>query len=552
MAPTLAALAGALLAVPWTAAAQDIPILGPRVGLDLQTGQVPMRRDINDLYDESGPQWDLYIGALTAMQDANETDVTSYFQIAGIHGQPYVAWAGGGPQSGAEAGYCPHNQMLFGTWHRGYLSLYEQILVGHARDIAAAYPGDDERIYVDMAEILRLPYWDWAMDSNVPPVTALPTVFVHKPVNGTVQRTSVRNPLYRYTYPESAQEGEFGNFDGKDHTKRCVDAGQSYPESANSVLAGFNLKEKVYNVFIKATSFDEMVSAQSAGPNFEGPHGEVHVGAACGQDLVYLSTSAFEPLFWLHHANVDRLIAYWQALHYENATMHFSYPSDELFATPRGTITTPESPMWPFIGHNDQPLTSESVTHIGDWGYTYAPIQAWMESPGETKMAVSRAVNRLYGPKEQLEALKNSKRRRRAATSTPRTEYFAKIEVERAELELPCQVQLFLNDHLAGSFTLLDMPRRGKSYGEIPLKQVLEAAGKRGSTRQAVADCIESGLEVVIKKLDGKTIKIDDVPSLKVEVEDVGIIPPLSLNELPKLGKSRTRPGTTRAKQVAH
>ncbi|KAI8284094.1 Tyrosinase [Colletotrichum sp. SAR11_240] len=218
---------------------------GVRSGINVQTGEVPARRDINSLYDEGGPQWDLYVEALTAMQDANETDPVSFFQIAGIHGQPYMAWSGGGPQTGADAGYCPHNQMLFGTWHRAYLSLYEQVLVQHAKRLAAAYPATSRRQYVEAAEDLRLAYWDWGANSNVPPVTALPTVVINRSDNGTLRQITVRNPFFRYTYPASALQGDFGKFDGKNYTKRCVDDGQSFPESANDILSGFNLKEKV-------------------------------------------------------------------------------------------------------------------------------------------------------------------------------------------------------------------------------------------------------------------------------------------------------------------
>ncbi|KAL0934277.1 tyrosinase 2 [Colletotrichum truncatum] len=527
---------GILLVVPRTTAEQDLPIVGVRSGVNQQTGEVPVRRDINVLYEEGGPQWDLYVGALTAMQDANETDPTSYFQIAGIHGQPYIAWSGGGPQTGAEAGYCPHNQMQFGTWHRGYLSLHEQILVHHAKRIASTYPKAFRRRYIEAAEILRLAYWDWAAESNVPPVTALSKVVIKKPVNGTLRRVTVHNPFFSYEYPKSAVRGDFGSFDGKTHTKRCADQGQSYPHTANNILGGYNLKEKVYNVFMQAKSFDEMVSSQTAGANFEGPHGEVHVGAACGQDLAFLATSAFDYLFWLHHTNVDRLIAYWQALHFENATMHFSYPSDQMFATPPGTVVTPQSPLWPFVRSGGQALTSESVTHIRDWGYTYSPIRFWDEAPGETKMAVSRTVNELYGPPE-IVSFKTTKKRR----TILKKEYFARVEVERGELELPCQVQLFFRNQLAGSFTLLDMPRQGKSYDEIPLTTGIKAAGITEYAAKTVLEQLQDELEVVIRKLNGAMIALDRVPGLKIEVEDVEVIPPSSLNELPTVGITHIR-----------
>jgi len=47
----------------------------------------------------------------------------SYFQIGGIHSLPNEAWNGVvGLGSG---GYCTHGTVLFPTWHRTYLSLYE-------------------------------------------------------------------------------------------------------------------------------------------------------------------------------------------------------------------------------------------------------------------------------------------------------------------------------------------------------------------------------------------------------------------------------------------
>ncbi|TQN70315.1 Tyrosinase, partial [Colletotrichum shisoi] len=517
---------GVLWTVQWSAAAQDIPVAGVRSGVNTRTGEMPIRRNINSIFDERGPQWDLYIAALTAMQDANETDPTSYFQIAGIHGQPYMAWSGGGPQTGANAGYCPHNQGLFGTWHRGYLSLYEvrttvsqtqlrvdhdltcsqQVLVRQAKRIAISYPEPHKRKYLEAAESLRIAYWDWAEDHQVPPVTAMPTVIVNKPVAGLVQPTAVRNPLYRFKYPQSALDGYFGRFDGTNSTRRCANDGETYPETANEKLASFNLKEKTvsfatlairrdvefrsYNVFVKATTFPQGIAANS------------HQS-------------------WLHHANVDRLIAFWQALHFENANMHFSYTSNEMFATPAGTTVTPQYPIWPFMGSGGSPLTSESVTHVRDWGYTYAPMRFWDQAPGETKMAVSRTVNLLYGPSEQQRKRRLSLQGLRRRKGVTKREYFAKVEVERGELELPCQVQLYLKGKLAGSFTLLDMPKKGKSYDEIPLSRGVEVAGLRGLSSKSVLGDVEYGLEVVINNLDGTTTPLDRVPSLKIELEDV-------------------------------
>ncbi|KAK1495132.1 hypothetical protein CCUS01_13523 [Colletotrichum cuscutae] len=487
MVSTLSLVIGILVAASCTISAQQYPIVGVRSGINMRTGEMPIRRNINTIHEEAGPQWTrtkpipyrIFKSLVVIAKSLHHQNIL--LTVAGIHGQPYMAWSGGGPQTGANAGYCPHNQ----------------VLVRYAKRIALSYPESHKREYVEAAESLRVAYWDWAADSQVPPVTAMPTVVIKRPVGGALQPLAVRNPFYRFTYPKTALNGRFGSFDGKNYTKRCVGDGESYPDTANARLKGYGLKEKVYNVFLKATSFDEMVTAQNEGANFEGPHGEVHVGAACGQDLLHLSTSAFEPLFWLHHANVDRLIAYWQALHFENATMYFSYVSSQMFATPSGTTINPQYPLWPFTGTGGGPLTSESVTHVRDWGYTYAPMRFWDQTPGDVKMAVSRTVNSIYGPQEQQSSSVRGRRRK----MVPTRQYVAKVEVERNELDLPCQVQLFLKGSMAGSLTLLDMPRQGKSYDEIPLNRGIDAAGLRDLSVSGILGGIADGLEVVIDKV---------------------------------------------------
>ncbi|KAL2876919.1 hypothetical protein SGCOL_007747 [Colletotrichum sp. CLE4] len=295
MISTLSLIVGILAAAPWSITAQEYPIIGVRSGINMRTGEMPIRRNINNIYGEAGPQWDLYVGALAAMQDANETDSTSFFQeFMDSHTWP-----------GREEDHRPERTLDIARTTKDCLALgiadisrftRFQVLVRYAKRIAMSYPEPHKRAYVEAADSLRAAYWDWAADSQVPPMTALPTLVTKKPVDGALQSVAVRNPFYRYNYPKTALDGSFGSFDGQNYTKRCVENGESYPDTANAKLTGYNLKEKVYNVFVKATSFDEMVTAQNEGPNFEGPHGEVHVGAACGQDLLHLSTSAFEPL----------------------------------------------------------------------------------------------------------------------------------------------------------------------------------------------------------------------------------------------------------------
>lgn len=62
-------------------AAALVPVLGLSwAGADW----LPLRRDINDFVRDGGPQLDLLLLALEALQARNEDDETGYFQIAGM------------------------------------------------------------------------------------------------------------------------------------------------------------------------------------------------------------------------------------------------------------------------------------------------------------------------------------------------------------------------------------------------------------------------------------------------------------------------------------
>jgi len=58
----------------------------------------------------------------------SQSNSLSHFSISGIHGLPYVQWEGAGgtrPVQGSWGGYCTHGSVLFPTWHRPYIALYE-------------------------------------------------------------------------------------------------------------------------------------------------------------------------------------------------------------------------------------------------------------------------------------------------------------------------------------------------------------------------------------------------------------------------------------------
>ena len=99
-----------------------IAIEGAQGGVNAATGERPFRQDIAT-FQTSGAAWDLYILSLSQFTQVEQSNPLSYFQIAGIHGHPYYAWDG--VLGYRQAGYCTHGSILFPSWHRPYMALFE-------------------------------------------------------------------------------------------------------------------------------------------------------------------------------------------------------------------------------------------------------------------------------------------------------------------------------------------------------------------------------------------------------------------------------------------
>ena len=121
----------------------------------------------------------------------------AYQVTTGIHGMPFEAWDE--VVGDNDLGYCTHNSILFGPWHRVYLALFEQVITSLAQEIAATYPTELRITYEAAAKGLRVPYWDWANSSIMPTVVTIPQIDIQGPSG--IQ--TIRNPLYSYTFESS-------------------------------------------------------------------------------------------------------------------------------------------------------------------------------------------------------------------------------------------------------------------------------------------------------------------------------------------------------------
>jgi tyrosinase len=117
-------------------ALKDAQGKGLTVGVIPSNGTQSLRLEIDDLIQDEDLA-NLYFLALEAFQsDPESSKAFSFFEISGIHGQPYRPWdnvtsAGAnapfpsGTTRWDKTGYCSHGSVIFPTWHRAYLAQFE-------------------------------------------------------------------------------------------------------------------------------------------------------------------------------------------------------------------------------------------------------------------------------------------------------------------------------------------------------------------------------------------------------------------------------------------
>ncbi len=145
--------------------------------------------------------------------------------------------------------HCPHGTWKFFPWHRDFLMRFEAIVRSLTGDAT-----------------FSLPYWDWTKNPNIP-------------------RAFRDNGSSLYV-----NEGS-----------RIQDVGSQISQYANA---------SIVNRVLSITDFESFLGSESASGEVEqGPHNGVH--AVCGGTMGTMR-SPEDPVFWLHHGNVDRLWAEWQ------------------------------------------------------------------------------------------------------------------------------------------------------------------------------------------------------------------------------------------------
>ena len=287
-----------------------------------------VRRDVQSLMAEGGsasPELEAYARAIESMQaldpgPGDPADPRSWRFQAAIHGYPGVLPSIDHPN---RWGSCRHSNWFFLAWHRIYLFFFERVVQSHLED-----------------ETWSLPYWDYTKPEDSSS-QLLPEPF-RTPTTGNPLHVAERDPeINDPDAPEPVPAPWWDASIALGLQQFTVPA-----EDPDETFGG----GKVANVAPNAGTRGRLELQ---------PHGLVH--SAVGGDAGLMSrfeTAGLDPIFWLHHANLDRLLDVWIGI----------YGADVL-PTDRAFLET----TFEFFDGDGQPasLAVGDVLMSTDLGYEY-------------------------------------------------------------------------------------------------------------------------------------------------------------------------------------
>ena len=132
--------------------------------------------------------------------------------------------------------------------------------------------------------------------------------------------------------------------------------------------------------------------------SLESVHDTIHntVGNSGPGHMTNAAYSAFDPVFWLLHANIDRMTVLWQALNPDSWVTNNSNPT-ATFTSDAGAYADEDTPLHPFHRNKAGDFwTSASVRDHTVFEYTYPELVGL--SADDTLVG---RINRLYGDNAQ-------------------------------------------------------------------------------------------------------------------------------------------------------
>jgi len=275
---------------------------------------VRIRQNINNL-STSDPIVVYYGKAIDAMRAKPISDPLSWRYQAAIHDYPYPddtydqrrinpndpstvgrdPFATDGETLPADRltywRQCQHNTWFFLPWHRMYLHHFEKIVLNQVVQLGG--PKD-----------WALPYWKWDAtdgDGRIP-------VALRNPANGGLATLSFPP---RNTAPNANNGEQIADATNMDKAFLCLKPTQF---TGNDKFGGPAVRRHAGQGRTVITPPDP----NPVPPDLDGmgvlegvPHGSMHVRTGGSGWMSRFTQAALDPIFWLHHCNIDRLWEVW-------------------------------------------------------------------------------------------------------------------------------------------------------------------------------------------------------------------------------------------------
>ena len=384
---------------------------------------LPVRMSVRELMkEENSSKRNSLLRAWKRISELPPENPNSFYQIAGFHGEPFVksqveSIPEGDPYWG---GYCQHQNVLFPFWHRLYLLRLEQALQTVDPDA-------------------MIPYWDQTSQESLE--NGVPKLLTDEMVE--IDGKQVENPLksfvlkkalagdnskpvdyetVRYPYAGLSGPDDIDNTNKhNDKVNESMIADETTPtcqlnqqicwwlQKSGTELYGEKRDaeygiEASYKQCLQSPNYNEFSNTSTSKVYLKGydmvsleyPHNWMHlaVGGAsfklgynypgfmngASGDMMFNETAGFDPIFYFHHCNIDRLLWVWQKQHGMTDELEINDYQDDPGVIPiKGQGPTPyqhssqdpkisgltlDTPLHPFQQLNGLPNTSRNAINI--------------------------------------------------------------------------------------------------------------------------------------------------------------------------------------------
>ncbi|KAF5693620.1 tyrosinase precursor (monophenol monooxygenase) [Fusarium denticulatum] len=300
-------------------------------------------------------------------------------------------------------------------------TIFRQVANVAKRFSESNIPDEQKKKYLDAAKQFRLPYWDYyrpraytkptfpgitnpndgtttgPLDWGAPQIFTLPEVMVRRlPDNKLIP---MANPFFQFAFsPEQLNKIKLDQDPNKriptelENKLQTIRHGGSDADATASLNDGLNqerenrirlclalVEDEVYrnfrtfstNAVFPKPNEEPRATLERPSGSIEDLHNSYHM--IIGGDTGHMndpSTAAFDPIFWMHHAQIDRLFAIWQAA---NGDEHWF---NELRKEDQGKSTLNLMPFRKSISENKAKTywNSDMSRRTTDFGYTYPDL----------------------------------------------------------------------------------------------------------------------------------------------------------------------------------